>query len=164
MFQNRLMPAVKKALDEADASELLNQLDVEGEAVLELSGEIIRLTSEDVLVRLHAKQGWTAARGPSCVVVLSTELTPQLLREGIARDLVRLIQQRRKELDCKYTDRIRVGVVTASEELKTAADENSAYIQRETLAVELKIEPLSGTEGVEYLVSGHRLTLYVKVC
>ena len=39
------------------------------------------------------------------MVVLSTELTPELIREGLARDVVRLIQERRKELDCQYTDR-----------------------------------------------------------
>ena len=91
---------------------------------LAAAGETVELDSEDIQVRLQAKPGWAAAQGPTCVVVLSTELTDALIREGLARDLVRHIQDRRKELDCQYTDRIEVGIVTDSGELRPAIEEN----------------------------------------
>jgi isoleucyl-tRNA synthetase len=119
------------------------------------------LDSEDIQVRLQAKPGWAAAHLPSCVVVLSTDLTPELLSEGLARDLVRLIQDRRKDLNCEYTDRIQVGVVTSSDELRRAIQENAEYIRGETLAAELVGEALPNAEGIEHEVAGERVRLFV---
>jgi len=158
----RLMPKVKKALAEADGSQLLAQMEADGKIVLDIDGQKIELDSEDVQLRLQAKEGWAAESGPGCVVVLSTKLTPELLREGMARDLVRLIQERRKELDCQYTDRIRVGIVTAADELQTAINENTEYIKGETLAVELASEPLPDVESVEHDVAGNEFSIYVQ--
>ena len=69
------------------------------------------------------------------MVVLSTELTEDLIREGLARELVRTINDRRKEMDCQFTDRIEVGVVTESAELRAAIEQFRDYIMPETLAV-----------------------------
>jgi len=159
----KLMPAVKKALGEAEGSSLLSEMETNGKIVLKLSSETVELDSEDIQIRLQAKEGWAAAQGSGCVVVLSTDLTPELIREGHARDVVRLIQDRRKQLDCDFTDRIAVAIVCDSEELRTALEENQQHIQQETLAVNLEFEPLANTEGVEHDVSGFRLTLYVSI-
>lgn len=159
----KLMPKVKKALVDADGGVLLRELEEHGKIVLDIEGESVELDSEDVQVRLQAKEGWAAAQGHSCVVVLSTELTPELIREGLARDLVRLIQDRRKDLDCKYTDRIQVGIVTQSEEVQTAVEENVDYIKGETLADQLTCEPLDGIEGVLHTVAGSEVMIYVRV-
>ncbi len=159
----RLMPKVKKALVDADGGVLLRELEEHGKIVLDIEGESVELDSDDVQVRLQAKEGWAAAQGHGCVVVLSTELTPELIREGLARDLVRLIQDRRKDLDCKYTDRIRVGIVTHSDEVQTAVEENVDYIKAETLAVELACEPLDGTDSVHHTVAGNEVVIYVWV-
>jgi isoleucyl-tRNA synthetase len=128
-----------------------------------LGTDRIELDSEDIQVRLQANPGWAAAQGTGCVVVLNTELTPALIREGNARDVVRLIQDRRKELDCQYTDRIAVAIVTNSAELKTAIQENSSYIENETLAHEITFAPLAGVPSVTHEVAGESLELFVKV-
>ena len=73
---------------------------------LDIGGEQIELDNEDIEVRLQAKPGWAAAQGQTCVVVLATELTPELVAEGLARDFVRLVQDRRKDLGLEFTDRI----------------------------------------------------------
>jgi isoleucyl-tRNA synthetase len=129
---------------------------------MEVDGQPIELDSEDLQVRLQAKPGWAAAHLPSCVVVLSTELTPELTREGLARDVVRLIQERRKELDCQYTDRIRVGCVTESEELRQAIEENTEFICGETLALGLTGDPLPGAVPVEHDVAGSPIQIFVQ--
>jgi isoleucyl-tRNA synthetase len=97
------------------------------------------------------------------VVVLSTEITPALAAEGLARELVHAIQSRRRDLDCKYTDRIAVGLVTDSQELRDAAGQFAEYIKAETLAVELKLEPIPGAESVSIKLAGHELNLTVGV-
>ena len=102
----------------------------------------VTLDSDDIQVRLQAKEGWAAAQGHAVVVVLATELTDELIREGLARELVRTIQDRRKEMGCQFTDRIAIGIVTESAEIKAAIEQFREYIRGETLAVEITLEPL----------------------
>ena len=142
------MPAVKQALVTADGVAMLAQLRAAGHVTLQVAGESLTLDHEDLDVRLQAKEGWTAAQGPQVVVVLSTDLTPTLIREGYAQDFKRLIQDRRKELACQYTDRIRVGL-DICDELWHAVEENLDYLQQETLAVTIVRGPLSDVEPIE---------------
>jgi isoleucyl-tRNA synthetase len=123
----------------------------------------VTLDADDVQVRLQAKPGWAAAQGTSCVVVLSTELSEELIAKGLARELVHTVGNRRKEIGCQYTDRIILGVVTRSEELRAAIERFQEYIRAETLALELKFEAVPGAEPVELKLAGHELTLYVAV-
>jgi isoleucyl-tRNA synthetase len=157
------LPTVKKILSEADGGRLLSQLETEGHITLMLSDGPITLDGDDIQVRLQAKPGWAAAQGHAVVVVLSTELTPELIREGFARELVRTIQDRRKEMGCEFTDRIAIGVMTESADLKAAIDQFADYIRGETLAVELTHAALSGIESLETTVGDDSLTLYIKV-
>ena len=157
----RRLPAVREKLAQADPGQLLHQLQSAGSVRLELDDGPVELSQEEVLVRLEAQPGWTAAQGRNCVVVLSTELTPDLLAEGLARELVHAIQNRRKELQCQYTDRIHVGVVTPSAELRSAIQAHRQYIMQETLALELTDSALPNAEGAEVKLSGHPAVLYV---
>ena len=136
----KLMPAVKKALGESDGGTMLAELEAHGKFKLPVDDETIELDSDDIQVRLQAKDGWAAAQGNSSVVILSTELTDQLIREGMARDVVRLVQDRRKELDLQFTDRIQIWLETENKDLHQAISENSEYITAETLATNLKLE------------------------
>jgi isoleucyl-tRNA synthetase len=90
-------------------------------------------------------------------------LTEDLIREGLARELVRTIQDRRKEMDCRFTDRIGVGVVTESPELRAAIEQFGEYVRSETLAVEIVLGPLPGVELIEVDVASYPTALYVKV-
>ena len=83
------------------------------------------------------------------MVVLSTELTDELIREGLARELVRAINDRRKEMGCQFTDRIAVGMVTDSAELRAAVEQFRDYIMQETLATELGFDAIPGVEADE---------------
>ncbi|AMM33002.1 isoleucyl-tRNA synthase [Sinomonas atrocyanea] len=86
-------------------------------------------------------------------VVLDTGLTPELEAEGLARDLVRVIQQARKEADLAVGDRIRASV-TAKAHVIAAAREHAELLRGETLAVELEllvadVEPSALVERVD---------------
>ncbi len=157
------MPVVKKTLAGADGARLLSELEDRGKVTLDVDGETVELSPEDVQVRLQAKEGWTAAQGPGCVVVLSTEVTEELKIEGYARELVRLIQDRRKELDCRYTDRIAIGVKTSAESIRRALERHGDYIQAETLARNLQEDTLEGTEATEHHLDGEPVALSVAV-
>ena len=159
----KLMPQVKKALSDADGGQMLNELEANGVVNLEVGGEIVDLDSEDIEVRLSANEGWAAAQGKNAVVVLATELTPELIRDGMARDVVRLVQDRRKELQLNFSDRIILGLVCDDEELKRAIEENISYIKKETLAVELQLTPIENAEPAEREIAGKPLTIYIRV-
>jgi isoleucyl-tRNA synthetase len=158
----KLLPACKQALASVDGGRLLAELTATGKVTLHLGGEEVQLDNEDIQVRLQAKPGWAAAQGVGCVVVLATELTPELLAEGLARDFVRLVQDRRKELNLDFTDRIDVGIGGASPTLQQAIEQNRDYISSETLAAKLAFEAWPGVLPVEAEIGDEHIKLYVR--
>jgi isoleucyl-tRNA synthetase len=158
----KLLPACKQALASADGGKLLAELTATGKVTLNLAGDSLELDNEDIQVRLQAKPGWAAAQGATVVVVLATELTPELLAEGLARDFVRLVQDERKKLELDFADRIEIGVVGASAGLRAALQANRDYICGETLAVKLAFEALNAAEGVETEIGDDKVSLFVR--
>jgi isoleucyl-tRNA synthetase len=162
------LPAVKKLLAEADAASLLTEMDKHKKIVLNVSDDVsdgtcaVELTADEIQIRLQAKDGWAAAQGPSCVVVLSTELTDELLAEGRAREIIRLIQDRRKTMNCNYTDRIIVGIETKSAAIGAALLQFFEYIKGETLALDLKKKAVADN-GTPEKIDGEDLTLSIVV-
>lgn len=158
------LPAVKQWLSHADGARLRAELAEHGRIEIPLDGRLLVLEPDDVQITIRAKPGWAAADDPAlgCVVVLNTELTPQLIREGYVRDLVRLVNERRKEIGCAYNARIEVALVGASEELRRAVDENMAYLQQETLARRIAWQPLEGVEPIPVEVADATVSLYVR--
>ncbi len=158
----KLLPECKKVLGQANGGELLAQMTATGKVVLNLGGESIELDSEDIQVGLKAKEGWAAAQGKGSVVVLSTELTPELLREGIARDIVRLIQDRRKELNLEYTDRIEVKIFSEVAEVASSYTSNWPFIAGETLSSAVEFGPFAYGSGNEYELADGKIYLEVR--
>ncbi|MDG2207431.1 MAG: isoleucine--tRNA ligase [Pirellulales bacterium] len=158
-----LMPKLKQALQQANGRDVLAQLAEKGCFELDLEGESIQLGREDLQVRLQAKEGWAASEGAQCVVVLSTELTEELIGEGMVRDLVRVVQDRRKELGCDFTDRIALGIVTESIPLQAAIKSHEGYLAAETLSQAVSHTPITEVSGVDIQLGEHELTLYVEV-
>lgn len=157
----RRLPALKAWLAAANGAAVQRALEEAGELTVKLPDGDVVLTREDVQVRLTARPGWTAAHGPRGVVVLATELTPDLIAEGMVRDLVHVIQNRRKELDLDFTDRIRLGIHTDSKELKAALRDFEEYIKGETLAVQVTAGPISSAEGVRLKLGEAEVEVFV---
>jgi isoleucyl-tRNA synthetase len=120
------------------------------------------LDNEDIQVRLQAKPGWAAAQGSNVVVVLATELTPELIAEGLARDFVRVVQDERKKREFEFTDRIEIGIEGASAELQKALEAFREYVCGETLAAALLFKGLDGGDSVEAELGDAKVTLYVR--
>ncbi len=87
-----------------------------------------------------------ALPGNSAVVVLDTEITPELESEGFARDLVRLVQQERKDRDLDVTDRIDLSV-GLSDALATRLSSHFDWIKSQVLATDLSVKSDLATEG-----------------
>lgn len=95
-------------------------------------GDIV-LAPEEVEVGFIGRAGLAVESGPGFVVALDTTITPELALEGQARDLIREIQDMRKEADLHIADRIRLSIRGADEILAVHA----GYISSETLCVDL---------------------------
>ncbi len=130
------MPEVKKALEAADGDALAAALEKEGKITIQLSDGPADLSQEEVEVRLIEHEGTATQGDRELLVALETRLTPDLVAEGWAREVVHRLQTARKEADLDYADRIRV-VYAAAPELEDAIAANRDWIAGETLAVEL---------------------------
>lgn len=157
------LPQVKSALASADGAALLKEMNANGKVTLALADGSVELSSDEIQIRLVPKEGFAAAQGNASVVILSTVLTDDLIAEGKAREIVRMIQTRRKEMNCDYTDRIQVGIVTDSEKLNAVFDSFGDYVKGETLAVELGRVALADVESVSGKIDGEQIELYVKI-
>lgn len=130
------MKAVRQALDSADGDHLAAELDQKGAISIHLDGEQIELSAEEVEVRLIEHEGSATQGDRELLVALDSTLTPDLVAESWAREIVHRIQVARKTADLDYDDRIRVRYRAATE-LEQALDAHRAWIARETLSVEL---------------------------
>jgi isoleucyl-tRNA synthetase len=95
-------------------------------------GDLI-LSGNEVEVGFSGKEGLAVESGAGFVIALDTEITPQLALEGKARDLVRAIQDLRKDADLHMADRIVLQVIGADDVLQ----EHGEYVKGETLCVEI---------------------------
>ena len=159
----KLMPVVKKSLDAADGEALLEELSSTGKIVLTVADSTVELDKEDIEIRLSAKEGWTAAQGAGCVVVLATELTPELIAEGKARDVVRYVNDYRKKRELDPSDDIDLVLNTADEELQAALQLHQQYILDETKSVSLSFEPANDELAEENQVGDSAIKMFLTV-
>ncbi|MGC9469638.1 MAG: isoleucine--tRNA ligase [Anaerolineae bacterium] len=155
-------PLVRKALSQLDAAQAVATINA-GEALhLTLDdGTEATLVPDEVLVQTHAREGYGVAGEGGLVVALDTTLTPELEQEGLAREVIRRVQELRKQADFELTDRIQVTYYadkTIAEAIKTHRD----AIAEEVLADDLREEEApTGEEILEDEVDGYHITLAV---
>jgi isoleucyl-tRNA synthetase len=92
-----------------------------------------RLEGDEFEVRVRAREGFAVADGSGFAVALDTEMTPELALEGRARDVIRQVQDMRKDTGLQLTDRIRVTYPSSDADVWSAHGE---WIKRETLALD----------------------------
>ncbi|MDD2217895.1 MAG: isoleucine--tRNA ligase, partial [Eubacteriales bacterium] len=142
--------AFAAALAKSDANELVDKLQA-GETVrMDVGGKEFDVTNDLVEIRIDAKEGFAVAMENNVFTILDTALTPELLSEGYARELVSKVQQLRKQKDFEMMDNIIVKV-DGDEEIVAAIEKHKDYIMSETLAVQIRNE--KGLE--EYDLNGH---------
>ena len=161
----RRFPLLRQAVADADATALARRFQAGLSATLELDdgGPAIVLLPEEVEIRTHGREGYTVAEGKGIVVAVDVTITPELAREGLARDLVRRIQTLRKEANFQLDDRI-VTYYDADDALGAVVGQWGGYIQAETLSLELVPGPMpdDAARRGSFTLDGHPLTLGVK--
>jgi len=129
-------PAIQKAILAMNAEEVASTFLAGKTLEVTAGGETFQIISEEVEVKAQAKSGFAVAEDGAYVAALVTDLTPELLAEGLAREFIRRVQDLRKTADLDVVDRIEL-YVEASAGLKSAIETHAVYIKAETLAVSL---------------------------
>ena len=130
------VPAVKKALADADGSALHAELEKNGQIEIALPDGPVTLEASEIEVRLSAREDFAAAATGGRVVVLDTKITDALRREGLARECVNRIQRARKTMDLPFDARIEIAW-EAGGDLAEAIRAHGERIAGETLATTL---------------------------
>ncbi|MEM6772751.1 MAG: DUF5915 domain-containing protein, partial [Bacteroidota bacterium] len=111
---------------------VIKGIETSGEASLDLDGDTIILVPEDVLITTEDIPGWKVASDGDLTVALDVTVTPELAKEGLARELVNRIQNMRKDLDFEVTDRIKVRLA-GTPAVEAAAATHRDYLMAEVL-------------------------------
>ncbi len=145
----------------------LNQTEIErfehlGLHEVDLEGDMIRLTLEDVEISSQDIPGWLVASEDGLTVALDINLTEALKKEGLSRDVVNRVQNLRKDQGLEVQDKIEVVFWTQNIQMQEAISDNMEYIMRETQAIKIN-ESISELEGQLLDIDGTTLIIQLKV-
>ncbi len=132
------LPAIRQALAEADGAAIAGAVARGEEFELPVDGEVVVLGPDDVLVETHSAEGYACAEDSGFLAALDTRLTPELVREGLARELIRTVQDARKQAGLEVSDRIVLGIA-GSDGVTDALRDWREHLMSETLAVEWQV-------------------------
>ena len=142
------MKPVASKVDELTTEEI-TEYEETGSIELDLGEQgIVQLGEDSLEIIRTGLEGWSVETEKGLSVALDTELTEDLIQEGLAREFVNRIQNMRKEADFDVEDRIIIGF-NGSEELEEAVTEMKDYIKSETLAEEISSEKLEVSDFVK---------------
>ena len=142
-------PRVAAAIAAADAEALAAALAADGRATVLVDGSPVEVLPDEVIVSERPREGWSVVNEQGETVALDLELTPELRRAGLAREVIRLVQEARKTSGFEVSDRITLRWTPlegeAGEELATALTEHEELIAREVLATTVERTSAGGT-------------------
>ena len=150
-------PALQKAILALNSEEVVRALAGGGSVKVNVDGQDYDIQPSEVEVKAQAKAGFAVAEEGAYVAALVTELTPELVQEGMVREFVRRVQDLRKSAGLDVADRINLFVV-ASANLKSAIEAHREYITNETLSVSLNFgEAPANASSVEDDFDGEKV-------
>ncbi len=148
-----LFPAVRRALGALEPMAAAMTLQAGLALELPINGQSVALDGDDVLVQTESRGGLAVASEKGVTVAVDPHLTPELVQEGYARDLVRAINTLRKDAGLDISDRIEVAY-TAAGDVAAALVNFGDFIQAETLATRLTPGALDGDAFRQQLAVG----------
>ena len=152
------VPAIRDALAAADGSAIAAAVAAGRAFDVEVGDEAIAFEPEDVLVESTSAEGYSSAEEGGYLIGLDTTLTEALEREGLARELVRTVQEARKQAGLEVSDRITLRI-DGSPEVAAALDAHRDYVMEETLATGWGVTSWSPAYSVEHTLGDGRWTI-----
>ena len=139
----KLLGGIRQALTDINGTAAMNELRTNGVLKLDINGNDVELTEEDLLIETAQTEGYVSESDGETSVVLDTNLTPELIEEGFVREIISKIQTMRKEAGFEVMDKIVVyahGNDKIQDVMKTHEDE----IKSEVLADEMVLGETDG--------------------
>jgi isoleucyl-tRNA synthetase len=151
------MPQVAAAVAALDAEHVADTIEGGGEIGVSIDGKDHTLAGEDLLMSMEPVEGYQVESESGHAVALALELDDELIKEGLAREIVHAVQQQRKNAGLEITDRISLQL-GGDRELIEAAQEHQAWLSDEVLATSTSFD---GTDGETMSLDGKDLTIAV---
>lgn len=155
-----LVPQIKQALMDAEDESIAQHVQSGQSVELEINGETLELLPEEIEVEMVAPEGLAVVEDSGYVVAIDTEITDELLKEGMVRDLVRYIQNMRKEAGYRVEDHIRIGLSTQGKMMEAIQDHRD-YLTNETLAEELSSNNITGDMSESFTIRGNSVQVTI---
>ena len=156
----RQLNDIRAALSSLNGTVAKSELDSTGKLTLNLPSGTVELTAEDLLIETSQKEGFYTVSDKGVIVSIDTILTPELIAEGVARELISKIQTMRKEAGFNVTDHITVKLA-GEEKILDIAQKMCDDITKDTLADSLTLgEPEGFTK--DWDINGEKLTIGIK--
>jgi isoleucyl-tRNA synthetase len=149
------------AIIEGFSQDQIRKLESRGETSFELDGGKETLELEEINIEREVAENYSAGEDGDTTAILKTLLTPELVREGMARDMVNRIQNFRKESGFEVSDRIELAF-TGSEEIREVMEEYGEYICNETLAESIDNSEKDWPNETEFKLNGHEVKLWTR--
>lgn len=151
---------IRGFLDSCNANEVVSAVRETGSYTVNLGGEDVTFAETDLLISTESKEGFVSAGENGHTVVLDVNLTPELIAEGVVREVVSKVQTMRKEAGFNVTDRINL-YYKATEETCKILNDYKERISKVVLAETFTKDNLSGYQK-EWDINGETVTLSVE--
>ena len=151
---------IQKALAELDGNKAMAELKSTGALKLDSISDEVVLYEEDLLITMTQQEGYMTEGDNEVTVVLDTNLTPELLEEGMVRELISKIQTMRKEAGFEVMDKITVSY-KADQKVKDIFAKYGEEIAKEVLAESVVADTVSGYQK-EWNINGETVVLGVE--
>jgi len=148
------IPALRAALGQMDGRQIAAAVGEGSSVTVDLGGEVIELEPEALLLDARSPAGYAAVEDRGYLAALDTELNPELLREGLARDAVRFVQNARKSAGLAVSDRIELIWSSDHPDVAAALEQHAATVSDEVLAVRFAAGDPERSAGDWYRASG----------
>ena len=157
----KLLNVLREKLPTVDASLLAPVRN--GESVtITLDGHTVTLAPEDVQVGTEQASGWACTDDRGIQLALSTEMTPALIREGMARDFIRQVQDQRKTANMEIENHIRIGYMSDDDQVHEMVREWKDLICTETLADQLTMAGGAPAESLAVNIGDTKVFVWIE--
>ena len=156
----KLLGGIRQALTDINGTAAMNELRTNGVLKLDINGNDVELTEEDLLIETAQTEGYVSESDGETSVVLDTNLTPELIEEGFVREIISKIQTMRKEAGFEVMDKI-VVYAHGNDKIQDVMKAHEDEIKSEVLAEEMV---LGETDGYvkEWNINKEAVTMGVK--
>ena len=156
----KLLGGIRQALTDINGTAAMNELRTNGVLKLDINGNDVELTEEDLLIETAQTEGYVSESDGETSVVLDTNLTPELIEEGFVREIISKIQTMRKEAGFEVMDKI-VVYAHGNDKIQDVMKAHEDEIKSEVLADEMV---LGQTDGYvkEWNINKEAVTMGVK--